>query len=1100
MNNQEHMLPTINKRYRLHELLGEGGMGMVYRATDRLTGQPVALKRVTSSLVKGGSSALYYNQDAQVALTEEFKTLAALRHPHVVAVLDYGFDEQRLPFFAMQFLEQAETILVAGEALPFQGKVTLLIQLLQALDYLHWRDILHRDLKPGNVMVVAGQVKVLDFGLSIIRKESSRQQETYSTAGTFAYMAPELFQNSPPSEVADLYAVGVIAYELFIGHHPFKSDDLTTMLNNILMIPVDVWSFNLDPSLALVLDRLLSKESQNRYQRATDVIQALCKAANLSVPSETTEIRESFLQTAAFVGRGVELARLTQALSGALEGQGNAWLVGGESGVGKSRILDELRTLALVKGMLVVRDQAVREGGSPYRLWQEVVRRLVLTDGLSLEEVGILKFILPDIGSYLQYEVPDVTLDPNKAQEQLLSVLVSLLQTQKQPILLLLEDLQWATNNSLNLLHALTAHVSDQALMIVGNYRDDEQPELPALLSHMMPLELKRLTTAETAALSASVLGDVGQQAEIVQFLQRETEGNPFFLVEVVRALAEQAGKLKEIGRVDLPTHILTGGLRQLIQRRLNRVPPIYQPLLQLAAAGGRTIDSLALQASEMLRQSPFSLEAWLTICVNAAILEIQDDQWQFAHDKLREGLLVDLSAFEQEVLHKQMAVAIEMAYPMVNTEAARLAYHWSVAKDWSKEAYYAGVAGDQALRIGANVEAKAFFEQALQALSQLPVTAENQQQFVDRTINLARVGAYLPSDNILSRLQEALSMTELLADEARQAHVLGNIGAFYFMRGRTGEALQYFSQSMGIAERLGIQELLLLPYNILGRALAVSGDLPASEAMLAKGIPLAERFDDQELLAGSLAMYATILWIQGKREQAGPYARQSLAVAEKAGRPSRIAGNLMTLGFGYTFGGFFDEALDSLHRCLVIADQTQDLHPTYMAHGCLGALHWQQGNLDKARHHLQRSLELAQERNVFVYTPMFQAYQAALTLNDGDWERALIQCEAALTLARKTQQGICEGEALRILSLVYTQAKTPDWSKAETYLGQSLAVFEKCYAKTFIGLVRLQFGKLYQAKGSVKEALTEVKAARSLFQELGMSWHLEQTEQMIHL
>src|SRR5579859_1878126 len=156
-------------RYTLEQQLGKGAMGVVYRAFDNLERRYVALKQVeVDPLTMEMNPLIVSPRYRHMLLTHEFRTLASLRHPNIVSVIDYGFSAERHPFFVMELLEHPLTIVEAADGCDTQGKVDLLIQLLQALVYLHHHRTLHRDLKPANVLVtVEGQVKVLDFGLAV---------------------------------------------------------------------------------------------------------------------------------------------------------------------------------------------------------------------------------------------------------------------------------------------------------------------------------------------------------------------------------------------------------------------------------------------------------------------------------------------------------------------------------------------------------------------------------------------------------------------------------------------------------------------------------------------------------------------------------------------------------------------------------------------------------------------------------------------------------------------------------------------------------------------------------------------------------------------
>ena len=237
----------------------------------------------------------------------------------------------------------------------------------------------------------------------------------------------------------------------------------------------------------------MAKDPHDRYSDAYAVIHDLSMAINQPIEEESATIRESFLQSARFVGRDHELQALTSALAAAVKHAGSIWLIAGESGVGKSRLVEELRIRALVEGALVMRGQAIAEVGVPYRLWSEPLRQLVLSSSISDSEGAILKSSIDDLEALIGRKLPDApTLTAQARHERLIEIVVDLFRQQTLPILLLLEDLQWA-EESLIPLQKLGVIIADLPLQIVATYRDDERPNLPSSLPTANLLKIARL-------------------------------------------------------------------------------------------------------------------------------------------------------------------------------------------------------------------------------------------------------------------------------------------------------------------------------------------------------------------------------------------------------------------------------------------------------------------------------------------------------------------------------------------------------------------------------------------------------------------------------
>ena len=758
-------------RYLVQNKLGQGGMGVVFRALDRLHGREVALKRVAiadpaasegensapsvasvgngatvgeigeivlSTAALGRTRAAFALTDAapfqrgiekasalrstayplvgeelRLALAQEFHTLSSLRHPHIISVLDYGFDQNRDPFFTMELLKQAKPLTHAAVNLPMAARVELLQQVLQALIYLHRRGVLHRDLKPANILVVSElgilSAKLLDFGLAVLNHQL--RDRAGDISGTVGYIAPEVLRGTSPTERSDLYAFGIISYELLVGHPPIACERESGIIPTALAEDIDWSATGLSPALVEFLHRLLARSPDARYQNAESTARALAAATGGLLPVETEGVRESFLQAAEMVGRDVEMAQLRGALVDALVGQGSAWIIGGESGVGKSRLCDELRTQGQVRGARVLRGQAVSHGGTGGSLFTQALRALSLEVELNELEASVLKTLVADLPFLLGREIADPPeLTAQATRLRLLRVAENVLLRSEAPMVLLLEDLHWAEPDSMDLLRRITERAKQRSLLVLCTYRDDERAELPTELPDAKVLKLPRLSADAVASLGESMLGVTGKKSDLVELLLRESEGNTFFILEVMRALAEESGGLSEVARRSLPKQVFAGGVQAALQRRLGRVPASMQPLLQIAAVVGRQIDLKVLRAADSL----MDLESWLRRCSDVAVLELSEQQWRFSHEKLRERLLTDLTVDQRRQLHNRVAEAIVHAYADLAPHAATLAYHYEQAGNVQEAGRYAAWAGELAVQRGALADARNLLTKAI--------------------------------------------------------------------------------------------------------------------------------------------------------------------------------------------------------------------------------------------------------------------------------------------------------------------------------------------------------------------------------------------------
>jgi len=987
----------INNRYHLHTKLGQGGMGEVYHATDRLTRQSIAFKRVTVSPDNLAFNSKVNRANKHLALAQEFKILASLRHPHIISVLDYGFDETRLPYFAMEYLEGATAITAAAQGATFDVKINFILDILQALVYLHQHGIVHRDLKPENVLVANAGLKVVDFGLSLVTKGSEAVMG--ETAGTIPYMAPELFQGHPASGSSDLYAVGMMAYELLAESYPFERDNLGMLITQIVTEPIDMTPIQANFDVTVVLERLVAKSPDERYHSAREVIRDLCAAIGRAVPPETEAIRESFLQAAKFVGRQVEIDRLYGIWGEVTSGKTRTWLVSGESGVGKSRLLDELRFRVLVDGGLVVFGQAASEGRSPYQLWRAVLRHLSLYSTLSEEQAALLKPLVPDLAQVIGREVGESQLQ--QTQPPLFETVSAIFKQQSQPTLVLLEDLQWAGDESLELLDYLSQNLDDLPLLFIGSYRDEERPDLPSRFPHAQHMKLSRLNEDGIVAFSTSMLGETGKQAAVIDLLKQETEGNAFFLVEVIRALAEEAGRLDQIGEGPLPDQILAEGVLSVIRRHLSRVPQWGYTLLQLAGVAGRQIDEPVL--SRLSQDVDF--EHWLATCANVLVLEFSNNQWRFAHDKLRETLLADLSEAERLKLHRQLAAVYEV-------QAAEQADEVDVTR-WQRA-----------------------FEHYLQA-----------NRYDDAARSYDRITDYLFGWGEAQQvIDQRLMWQSTLSDKERIAANYHYLGAAYLMVQALDEAIEVLQAGVIHAKTHQIYYWLAKMLLNLATACQYRGDFEQSSIYLEQVQGLQIFFDDETIAVQTKARLTLHYIHTGRLQDSVKVGREALEKIDRIPLTERyrsefaIKANIAQANFHL---GNLDDALNEFCELVDMTVAVNNKSVEVSLRNNVAAIMSHQGRFEEALKESNLIIEQAKAIGDKRVESMTHINRGDYLRSKGDYDAALHAIESGMTIANEIGLEPIETLALGEQGLIYiTRQQKDDGQRAIASLKKAI---KKC-------------------------------------------------------
>jgi len=260
--------PNIKRigKYEVIDLLGRGGMGLVYRAFDRQLNREVAIKTVTEGFTS--------DQEMLKRFYQEAAKTGALRHPNIVTVYDLG-EQDGFPYIVMEYLsgDPLDRLIQSGKPQPLAFRLKVIEQVCYALGYAHRNDVIHRDVKPANVIVQSdGSVKLLDFGIARQEKTESHMTRTGHVIGTLQYMAPERLRNASFDGRSDIFSVGVMMFQLLTGQLPFTGD--YSIVQKILTEKHPSLGLYLEkypPALDSILDRALAKSPDDRYSTADEM-------------------------------------------------------------------------------------------------------------------------------------------------------------------------------------------------------------------------------------------------------------------------------------------------------------------------------------------------------------------------------------------------------------------------------------------------------------------------------------------------------------------------------------------------------------------------------------------------------------------------------------------------------------------------------------------------------------------------------------------------------------------------------------------------------------------------------------------------------------
>ncbi len=858
----------IGDRYEIVRELGRGGMGVVYLGRDRRREMDVAIKI---------RSVAHY--EAQLWLKREFRSVASLRHPNLVELYELVAHD-RSCYFTMEYLrgvdprvwiggtvthDEATQPSVTGAPEPARVAVpevhagrlrSLLAQIAEAIAFLHARGVIHRDIKPSNIIVVDGAAKLLDFGLALdherVREEVARETRL---VGTAAYLAPEYIERLEVTTAMDVYALGVLAFELVTGAPPFGGTlHVLARLHKKLQLPR---ASSINPALPPDIDELITQMLSADPSRRPSAFQVA-----LRLTGALTQPRPVRRGTP-FVGRSSELARLGAHIGDATE-RGRLVVITGTSGAGKSALVEEALSRARTSESppgFVWRGRCHERERVPYRAFDFVIDDLAaevagddrLVEGI--DHVGALGRVFPSVGAVVGAgaAVEDLRVERERALAAMIQLFDRVIANQRG--LIVIDDLQWADDDSLALLAFLVERVA-RPLAIIATWTNDS--ELPAPLYALFErlgaaaehLALAPMPTEDVVELVATIAPHAS--TEQIAAAARQAAGSPYFAELIAREISDAGAATPE--RAEL--------------RKLDRLGSLDRNVAELAAlaSGVTTFEQLraladipaaqlhsvlrTLEDERVVRVAPSAYgEPVYTFyhqrLRDAAVAAMPAERRQQRHLKFGELLEREGAAPDQLAYHFEQAGDVERAahWAIVAANAARAQLAWSVAAHWFGRAMTLGKHGCRADRaeclfLAGKLSAAAADFQAL-------ATSGGDGYLVRAAEAYIKLGEL---ERGLALLDEILARRGEKRASSRLASTLRTVGV----------AARWLGPLRGPAPR---DEVTVAAYRVIASFLSTPYPIEAFEYVL-RGLAAAERAGDHDAHSLGMAMLAAYLGV----------------------------------------------------------------------------------------------------------------------------------------------------------------------------------------------------------------------------------------------